>query len=614
MDGHRFHGSEVADAISATIKRMQMAQEARIRQAVIAARLYGNASLVGVGGIMPQLLGPDRVAPDSGRLRDNVVQSVIDTATARIGENKPRPYFLTDGGSWRLQSKAKRLNKFAEGIFYEQKAYDIGSDAQRDGEVFGDGPIFVGEKEDRVYFERVLCTELWVDEVESAFAMPRELHWVRSIDRELLMGMFPDAKSIIRDAPRSPSLQYSRTGQSSDLVELRRSWHLPSRTFKKGEKSDGVYCVSIDGKLLCKPEEWGEQFFPFARFQWAPRPVGYWAQGLAERLQSKQIELNKLQATIQASMHRAGTYKVFLERGSKIVKEHVSNEIGAIVEFSGTKPIYEAPAPVSPDWYGRVDAIKLSMYEEAGVSLQSATGQKPAGLNSGEAQRVYRDTVAERLKTQERLNERGYIDLARIAIAMARRIAERTGKPYEVRSPQGRSLLPIKMSAEDLDDKDWSLQCFPTSSLPKDPAGRLATIQEYIQAGFMSPRQGRRALDFPDLEAIESLANADEDLITKILDDICDEGKLAPPEPTDNLELAKELVTEYINRSRLYELEPEKLDLLHDWAAMVDDMLAAREEAAMQAAAAMAPPMDAGGVPQAVPEAPPVSPLLPRAA
>ena len=40
------------------------------------------------------------------------------------------------------------------------------------------------------------------------------------------------------------------------------------------------------------------------------------------------------------------------------------------------------------------------------------------------------------------------------------------------------------------------------------PAGRLATIQEYIQAGFITPRQGRRAIDFPDLETIESLGNS----------------------------------------------------------------------------------------------------------
>src|SRR5262249_23767800 len=156
-------------------------------------------------------------------------------------------------------------------------------------------------------------------------------------------------------------------------------------------------------------------------------------------------------------------------------------------------PDYFVPAAVHPDYFNRRQQIVESMYERAGMSMLTATGQKPAGLDSGEAQRVYRDTVAEGGKTKEALNEEAYMDLAKISIAMAREVGEREGS-YEVRAPSGRVLKSIRMTAEDLDPSDHEMQCFPTSSLPKDPAGRLKTIQEYIQAGFMTPRQGRRAL------------------------------------------------------------------------------------------------------------------------
>ena len=62
------------------------------------------------------------------------------------------------------------------------------------------------------------------------------------------------------------------------------------------------------------------------------------------------------------------------------------------------------------------------------------------------------------------------------------------------------------------------MKCFPVSSLPDDPAGRLQTVQEYMQAGILSIRQGSRLLDFPDLEAEETLDTAREEYLHTILE------------------------------------------------------------------------------------------------
>lgn len=615
---------EAADSISATIKFLVDRQSARIAQMRVNARLYGNLNLPYLPGISSgRMITPRPVMKE--RITDNIVQSVIDTATARVGENKPRPYFLTSGGTYKQQRMAKRLNQFCEGIFFENDAYDLGGLGQRDGEIFGDGLIHVFERDDRVVMERILAGELWIDEIEGAYGNPRQMHWVRPVDRESLVAWVEASPSLSKaeikkacdfvwEADRAPMEESSTSGAQADMVLVRESWHLKSGP----ECEDGKHCLSIDGHMLEPLEEWPHDFFPFARWQWSPRPIGYWGQGLAEQLAPKQIEINKLLWVIQRSMHMAGTYKVFLEMGSKIVKEHISNEIGSILEYRGKEPTWFVPQVVQQEVYQHLKDLKLSCYEQAGISLQSATGQKPAGLNSGEAQRVYRDTVAERLKTQERLNERAYMELACISIAIARDIAKRKGH-YEAKAPSGRAIKAIRLTADDLDPSGWEMQCFPTSSLPKDPGGRLATIQEYIQAGFMSPRQGRKALDFPDLEAVESLANASEDLLAMVLDGICDDAEYVPPEPTDDLHLAKELVVEYINRGRLQELEPERLDMLRTWSTQVDMLVQASmpPPPTMGMPGAGVPPgmpPGPGGPTQAVPAAPPVSNLLPMAA
>src|SRR6185312_6765611 len=104
----------------------------------LCSRLYGNLAMIGVNGLSSQVNSQQNVAM-SDRLTYNLVQSVIDTIVSKLAPNKPKPMFLTSGGTWSLHRKAKKLNTFADGIFYENKTYDLFTNIARDGEVWGDG-------------------------------------------------------------------------------------------------------------------------------------------------------------------------------------------------------------------------------------------------------------------------------------------------------------------------------------------------------------------------------------------------------------------------------------------------------------------------------------------
>lgn len=533
------------------------------------------------------------------RVTYNVTQSCIDTATALIAENKPRPYFLTSGASYRIQRKAKKLNQFVDGIFYENQAYRLGPLAFRDAAIWGDGFIHVWDRNGRVAFERVLAAELWVDEVEGQYGNARSMTRVKPVDREELIGFLPDKAAIIRGANKASAQETGDYQTISDMVLVRESWRLPS---KPGGK-DGAHLISIDGHALTAVESWEHDWFPFARIPWCPRPFGFWSQGLAEQLQGIQLELNKLLWVIQRSQHLAGSFKVFLQNGSKIVKEHITNEIGAQVTYTGQPPIFYTPEPVSAGYYQHVGTLIDRAYEQAGISQLSAQAKKPEGLNSGKAIRAYDDKQQGRFSTNARLNEQLYLDIARLAISVAKDIAQDNGGHYEVSVPGKTFLQSIDWKDIDLAEDEYVMQCFPVSSLPTDPEGRLQTIQEYIQAGMLSPRQGKRLLDFPDLEQVEGLANAAEDLLTEVLDRIVDDGEYTPPEPTDDLQLGMELALEYIARGRMQALEPERLEMLRSWKSQA--------EALMQMALPPAP-APVAGAPQAQAAPPPTSDLVPN--
>ena len=192
--------------------------------------------------------------------------------------------------SHKKQREAKKLNAFLDGVFYENGTHEIGRTVFRDAAVWGDGFIHVFAKGDRVCHERVMSSEIFVDDVESLYGVPRQMHRIKQVDRQVLFDLFPE------DADKIAGAKPSRTEEAgrsivADMITVRESWHLPSGP----GADDGKHCITIDGAVLGEMEPWPHQFFPFARVQWSPRLYGYWGQGLAEQLQNIQLEINKLQ-------------------------------------------------------------------------------------------------------------------------------------------------------------------------------------------------------------------------------------------------------------------------------------------------------------------------------
>lgn len=579
-------GMEQADAISATLQSMKGAQQARLMQHVIGARLYGNASLAMAFGVKA-----DRFAGAAPFLRDriayNVVQSAGDTVTARVARDKPRPYFLTSGGDYRMQRKARRLNKLVEGVLYEARAYDLGQEIFRDAFVLGDGVIHVFASGGRVAFERVLSSELWVDEAEAFYGFPRQMHRTKPVDRSVVRDLLyqwakddrfnrkglEDREEALRTV-EATLVDDRLTGQRvADLVEVRESWHLPDGPdATEDDPKGGAHVISIANCVLLS-EPWVKPCFPFARLPWSRRLYGYWSQGGAEQLQNIQLEINKLLQLIQRSFHLGGTFKILLENGSKVVTEHLSNEIGAIVKYTGTPPQYVVPPMVQVEIFSHLVTLKQAAYEIVGVSQLSATSQKPAGLNSGKALREYDDIQSDRFAIVSQNYQQLFVDLARLAVSVVEDITAGR-RAYKVRAPSGRAVEEIDWRDVALPEDAYVLKCYPVSSLPRDPAGRLQTVQELMQAGLLSPRTGKRLLDFPDLEAVEGLQNAAEEYLIATLDRIVDGDGMVVPEPYDDLNLARELGLEYYQRGKLQGLEEDRLEELRRFLDHVDMLLA----------------------------------------
>lgn len=576
-------------------------QAYRYRQAAVYARLYGNQSLFSFAGSNIGKMDQTQGMPQD-RPTFNLIQSVTDTLVSRIAQSRPQPVFLTDNSDYKQRNLAKKLNNFILGEFYNCKTYDLATTALRDACVEGTGCIHVFETPDnRVGMERVLLTELLVDPNEAMYGEPRQLYRLKLVDRKVLMANFPEFKKKIEVAAKaSPDNSVDASKTVSDLVMVVESWHL--RSGKKAR--DGRHMMACSAGMLLD-EEYTKDRFPFSFVHYSPRLLGFWAQGVAEQLMGTQLDLNSILYTISRAIKLVGVPRVFQEDGSKVVSAHHNNEIGVIVKYRGVKPSYEVAPCNAPELYAERDKLITYGYQQSGVSALQASSQKPQGLDSGEAIRTYDDISTDRFASLSRRYDNVFIDLAYQVIDLAKDIAERDGE-YSTVYPNKNGTKEIDLPKASLIEDKYIIQCFTQSSLPKDPAGRLAKITEMIQSGMISIQEGRRLLDYPDLEQVEKLANASEERIFQTLDEIVETGKYTPPDPFMNLELAETLVVQYINLYVSAKLEESKAEKLRNFFKQIQALKTAAQP---PPAPAQAQPI----TPQAAPEPLPVSPLVPNA-
>lgn len=565
------------------------------------AKLYGTYTPSFWNGY--QLTNTGRpMAPMRDRLTYNIVQSCVDTITAMIQTNKPKPMFLTSDGDSKIQRRAKKLDAFCYGIYYENDVYSLGPKVFRDACVFGEGIIHCYVEGGRVKFERVLPYEILVDYLESHYGpeSTRSLHRIKNIDRTELAEMFPDKARDIASMSNTAHFISASNRSVSDTVTVVESWRLPV-----GNRP-GIHCMTTENTILIK-EDYMENFFPFAVMRYSPRLYGFYAQGMAEQLVPIQVELNRTLISIQRSLYLGGTHKIFVKNGSKVIKSHFDNAIGTIMEYAGdTPPQYIVPQLVQPEIYQHLESIKAMGYQLPGVSQMGATSVKTPGVNSGKAMRTEQNINTQRHQTIEQAyNQFLAVDLTKIVVAVSRKAYE-NGDNLNAKVPGKRFIQKIKWKEVNMDDDEFVLQIYPVSKLPNDPEGRLASVQEMMQSGLTSPQEGRRLLDYPDLDAEEGLANATLDYLHKILDGIVDDGKYKAPEPDDDLKTAKKLVLEYLARGKLNNLDSKRIEFLRTFNKQIDMLLAPPAPPAAMATAG--PPVQ----PQANPEPTPTSNLIPN--
>lgn len=541
-------------------------------------RLYGNAPTMGLG-----LMNYSRSSVfGESKVGLNVVKNCSDAFVAKITKDKPKVTFVTSGGDWDLQNRARELEKFVDGQFYELDIYTQFTRSVLDSCIWGTGFLkfyIAGEgKETRLKCNRVFPWEMTVDDQEGLYGEPRNLYQSRWIDRLVVLATYgaddeelaKKIRAAKRDTDETDGIGYNAT---ADQLLVREAWHLPSKSGDTdAATTDGRHTIAIENATLFD-EPYLCDHYPFVIYRRLYPPTGFWGVGLAEELTGLQIELNVLMQKVQRSFHLLGFGHWFVENSSKVNTQKLDNDI-SIVRFTGTQPKIEAADPISEQIFQHIDRIKANCYEITGISQLEAQSQKPKGLDSGKAIDSYLDITTERFNVSLRIFQDCFLQAAKLVLELSRVITDKYNPDFDVMAPdKGGRASHVHFKKNELRDDEYLLQLFLTNKLSDEPAERMAQVQSMAEAGWIDAQDAKRLLDFPDLERAADLDNASYDCVEQCVSIMLKEGRYKTPQPFLNLAQGMRQVQQHLIKGWIDNVPEDRLALLRNWILDAQELM-----------------------------------------
>ena len=576
---------------------------------------YGGAGLSAAARAMNMIRNARRPP-----LSVNVIRNMCNSATSMLTRSRPKPTFLTNGGDWPTWQRARKQSQFIEAVYNAENTHGLSSRMVQHGSILGTGAIKVVRdyQNKKPRHELAYTGELLVDETEAIYGQPRSMFQVRAVDKLVLKEIYAGERGSEESIDKAETVAGPATGgEVADCAIVVEAWHLASGADAK----DGKYVVCTDQGTLWKAD-YKHQNFPFVFWRWEEDPLGFYGTGIASELIGIQYEINQTIRNIQANWWSGGNLKVLVERGSKVHKAQLSNDLrGIIVEYTGTPPAWVTTNAVAPGLVEYLQFLIEQAYNITGISQLSAQSQTPFASMSGRARLVHENSESLRfLPAQRRLEQAIGVDLGYRTLEACEDIYDEEGD-FEVLYPDRKFLRPMMYSEVRAKPGSYEIQCYPTSILPSTPAGKFTMLEAWQQSGFISPDEAKRLADIPDLKREMDIDQAPVDFIDGELSRIVEgekvgtEGPVFPPEPDQPIDLIIKRTVNWIYWARTQGAPDEILSELRVYRdaalAIQQDQSKQAATAAANAAAAMPPPgMPPNGAPP-MPQGAPLPQLLP---
>lgn len=530
---------------------------------------------------------PSFKAPEA--LRVNLTKSLTETITAKVGKNRPRPLVLTDGGHFTNKQRAKKLQRFLDGVYQQADVYEKMPAVFRDAMLMGTGVLgtFGDANGHRFSTPRIFPLELLVDAAAATQGIDaaRDLIRIHPEDKDTLIEDHPSmAVEIESAALYGPEGSLPSTtamhGRHRDMrtAMVCEGWR-KARTARDGTFIPGRHVKTINGNTLID-EEWADEDFPFVFHFWSAPIRGPWGDSAVSEIRGMEKEVNILLQRAQEAMHRTGLANVLAHTDSKLKIAKTSDEPMTVVTWEGQfKPEIITNQAVHPQIMQQPEVLMRLAANQLGTNELQISASKPAGIESGRALEQLSEEHAVRFDTISKnfeitMSKKLALALVACAKRMDATIKADGGKGLRLQSTYKKEYIDLNWSDVELGPKEFFLDVFPVSVLPHTPAGRTTEVERWQANKWISADEAKSLLDFPDLESVASVSRASFDLLEWQLEQMLDEGKDVQFDPRQDLELARRFGTHAKLKAQRENYPAEHIALLEDFLTSIDEALA----------------------------------------
>ncbi len=422
----------------------------------------------------------------------NVLKSCVDSSVSKLAQTKVRPFINPLNGTYATIQSARATQVYLDQAYDKLKIYKLGVLTIRDAEIFDYGVAHINEETQTV--DRLFPWQYYFDPAEYAY---KKLTRV-AIERQ----WYPlySLKDKIKDSTElQEKLKTSPASTACYLI------YYNLRDKLKYEYADGIFI---------KESKLESDTVPFEDLFYNEPIKGHYSISMVDNLYSIQTEIDTLSQMIHTATLLNPANTIFVQSGSDIKKSMISNQIGAMYEYTAQdvagQPItISTPRPIDPMYIQLLQMWETKAYEVEGISQLSAQSKKPAGITAGVALTTLQDVESERHQVVLNSLISFYMNIAIKMIALFPGNEDILPKKF------GRVSIKWKDIRKQVDDFD--IQFSASSSLSKDPETKMKQIEKLIAMQFINKSVASTLLEFPDLEGAYSIMTASYDACQKII-------------------------------------------------------------------------------------------------
>ncbi len=505
------------------------------------------------------------------KLRRNLAAAACDYAASLIAANRTIPSYQSTNGDFEVSRKAEQRARVLHSQMWTLGAFDLGVDAFYTGCYTGTGAThgFINPDTGLPELVNPLPNSLTVDLDEGR--NPSTLYWTYFKPRELLEEIYKKRELATSAGPSySDSEEYflrEDTRSSCDMVKVVEAWHLPPVT---GSKL-GRHVITVSNCTLVD-EPYTRKRFPFAFYRYSRRPSGssFWGQGLVERTLPAQLRIAELEGVVAKCQDLASMAVFLVEENSNVQPDDLSNLPGAVYKYQTAPPQMVVWDGTPGDLKAEISELWQQTLEQEGLSPAMVGGDLvQKGLGSARAVRAADDVTTRRQVIPTRALESYYLQVGQLiedlnddCLALD---SNYTVKGY-TRAGRQNFITSSKWADLQLPEGDARLTMMPMSATPTTVQGRLAALEEYISAGFVSKSMAISLLEFPDIAAWATLETSDVDLVEWQIERLLD-GYGELPIPNQDGALAKKMVNQAFLVAYRMQAPPEIQQAFLDYIA-----------------------------------------------